>query len=120
MYKQRDIVLVPFPYSDLSSSKKRPVLILSNDDYNQTYDDVVVSAITSSFKNDRYALALTNDDLEIGLLPEQSAVKAHKIFTIAQSQILRKFGVVKRTYFQTVVEKITTLVSAEPSPIGEN
>jgi len=32
MYKQKEIVLVPFPYSDLSSSKKRPVLIVSNED----------------------------------------------------------------------------------------
>lgn len=34
MYKQGDILLISIPFSDLSSNKKRPVLVLSNDDYN--------------------------------------------------------------------------------------
>jgi len=42
MYDQREIVLVPFPYSDLSSIKRRPVFIVSNNDYNTTHNDVVV------------------------------------------------------------------------------
>ena len=54
MYKQREIVLVPFPYSDLSSTKRRPVLIVSNDDYNQMFQDVVVCVITSNQQTDDY------------------------------------------------------------------
>lgn len=34
MYKQRDIVLIPTPFTDLSSNKKRPVIIISNDSKN--------------------------------------------------------------------------------------
>ena len=56
MYKQREIVLVPFPFSDLSSAKKRPVLIISNNDYNQRFDDVVVCVITSTLQKDDYSM----------------------------------------------------------------
>jgi mRNA-degrading endonuclease toxin of MazEF toxin-antitoxin module len=55
-YKQREIILVPFPYSDLSSSKRRPVLVVSNDDYNQHFQDVVVCVITSNLHTDEYSV----------------------------------------------------------------
>ena len=75
MYKQREIVLVPFPYSDLSSTKRRPVLIVSNDDYNGKYSDVVVAVISSKIRpEDAYSIFLSNDDLDYGFLPEESAV----------------------------------------------
>jgi mRNA-degrading endonuclease toxin of MazEF toxin-antitoxin module len=45
MHKQGDIVLIPVPFTDLSNKKQRPVLIISNDDYNQMTDDVLVVAI---------------------------------------------------------------------------
>ena len=46
MFKQRDIVLIPF--TNLSSNKRRPVVIISNDSYNQANFDIVVVAITSN------------------------------------------------------------------------
>ncbi|MCL2158162.1 MAG: type II toxin-antitoxin system PemK/MazF family toxin [Oscillospiraceae bacterium] len=48
MYKQGDIVLIPIPFTDLSSAKKRPVLILSSDHYNNDTSDLIVAAITSN------------------------------------------------------------------------
>ncbi len=44
MPKQRDIVLVPIPFTDLSSTRRRPVIVISNDEYNRTTADVVVEA----------------------------------------------------------------------------
>ena len=38
MYKQRDIVLIPFPYSDLSGAKQRPALIISNKNLSKSQD----------------------------------------------------------------------------------
>ena len=109
-YKQREIVLVPFPYSDLSASKKRPVLIVSNDDFNNKFEDVVVCVITSDVYKDIYSLQLRNEDLEMGMLPEQSVVKAHKLFSIHKSKIIRKFSVVNEKYFAEVEKLITELV----------
>lgn len=92
-YKQGEIVLVPFPYSDLSGSKKRPVLVVSNDVYNASFPDIVVAAITSKIGNaDAYSLALESKDLEIGQLPESSLIRVHKLFTVEQSRILRRFS----------------------------
>jgi mRNA interferase MazF len=97
--RQKDIVLVPFPYSDLSSSKRRPVLVVSNDDYNRRFHDVLVCVITSSPRKDAYSLDIENDDLEIGVIPERSLVKAHKLFTIHQDKVIKKFSVVKDDFF---------------------
>ena len=47
MYNQGDILLVPLPFTDLSSQKRRPVLVLSKDDYNSVADDLIVVAIIS-------------------------------------------------------------------------
>ena len=109
-YKQREIVLVPFPYSDLSSTKRRPVLIVSNDDYNQTFPDVVVCVITGNLHNDGYSIELENEDLEIGMLPESSIVKAHKLFTNHQDKIIKKFSLVTGEYFEKVADKIKHLI----------
>ena len=46
MYNQGDILLVPLPFTDLSSQKRRPVLVLSKDDYNNVADDLIVAAIS--------------------------------------------------------------------------
>ena len=46
-YRRGDIVLVPFPFTDLSSTKKRPALVVSPDKFNEHAQDVVLVAITS-------------------------------------------------------------------------
>ncbi|MCL2284885.1 MAG: type II toxin-antitoxin system PemK/MazF family toxin [Firmicutes bacterium] len=53
-YSQGDILLIPIPFTDLSTSKKRPVLVLSNSDYNKTADDLIVAAITSNLDDKPY------------------------------------------------------------------
>ena len=46
-YRRGDIVLVSFPFTDLSSSKRRPALVISPDAFNKRGQDVVLAAITS-------------------------------------------------------------------------
>jgi mRNA interferase MazF len=46
-YKQWDIVLVPFPFTDLSTTKKRPGLIISPNEYNKS-NDIIIAFITSN------------------------------------------------------------------------
>jgi mRNA-degrading endonuclease toxin of MazEF toxin-antitoxin module len=46
--KHGDIVLIPIPFTDRSSQKQRPVIVISNDEYTSTAPDLVVVAITSN------------------------------------------------------------------------
>ena len=113
MYKQRQIVLVPFPYSDLSSTKRWPVLIVSNDSYNKTFNDGLVCVITSNLRKDEYSVSFRTMILRSGVLPESSVVKSHKLFTIHKDKIIKTFSLVKEELFNQVNEKIKHLI--EPS-----
>ncbi|HEY5462303.1 MAG TPA: type II toxin-antitoxin system PemK/MazF family toxin [Hanamia sp.] len=110
MYNQREIILVPFPYSNLSSSKRRPVIIISNNYYNKHYPDILIAVITSNLYKDDYSVNLNNDDLELGMLPEQSIIKCHKLFTIEQSQVLKRFSIVNEKKFDEVVVLLNKLI----------
>ena len=46
-YRQGDIVLVSFPFTDLTSSKRRPALVLSPDSFNAAGEDLVLAAVPS-------------------------------------------------------------------------
>lgn len=47
-YERGDVVLVPFPFSDLSRTKRRPALVISSDAYNRVSNDIVIAQITSN------------------------------------------------------------------------
>ena len=64
MIQQRDILLLPFPFSDLAGNKVRPVLALSNDSFNNISGDIIVCAITSKFGKEKYSIYISNKDLE--------------------------------------------------------
>lgn len=113
IYNQREIVLVPFPYSDLTAIKKRPVLIISNNKFNKENDDVVVAAITSKTFSDEYSVAIIDQDLEFGILPEDSVIKTAKLFTVSKSRIVKKFSIINNITFQKVTSKIEKLIASE-------
>jgi len=79
MYKQGDIVLIPFPFSDLSSTKLRPVLVLSNAEYNRSQHDILTAAITSNVIERDYLISLKSEDLEQGQLKLESGIRTDKI-----------------------------------------
>ena len=110
MYKQGEILLIPLPFTDLSSHKKRPVLVLSNNKYNLTTDDVIVAAITSNVDRKPYIVPLTNNDLSRGKLEVDSCIRADKIYTLSQNIIIKSFGQVKVGVLNTVKEKINRLM----------
>lgn len=104
--KQRDIVLVNFPFSDQSGEKIRPALVISNNEFNSSGEDVVVCAITGVLKINKYSLIIDKEDIEDGVLYDKSLVKAETILKRKKSLIIKKIAAIKKSTF----EKIQTLI----------
>lgn len=97
-----DVVVLPFPFSDLSSSKKRPALVIAN----LPGEDIILCQITSKIRSDEYSLTLTESDFKQGGLKLMSAIKPQRIFTAARSIILYKVGSLKELKIKEVEEEI--------------
>ncbi len=110
IYEQRDIVLIPFPYSDLTGAKKRPALIISNSQINKG-EDRICCLITS--KNQHEGLVLSKKNLSGGDLPFQSWVKPQRLFTISAKIMNKKLGKVTKEYHDHIVALVNTFVAKE-------
>jgi mRNA interferase MazF len=88
-YEQGDIVVVPFPFTDLSEVKQRPVFILSKKNASL---DVITCGITSHLKDTENSILITSDQLASGEIPTTSRIKVDKLFTLESSIILKKIG----------------------------
>lgn len=106
--KQRDIVLIPVPFTDLSSAKRWPVLVLSSDAHNRSSPDVMVAAITSNFAATTAGLIIDTPDMEIGALPHRSLVRADKIYTLSQTLIVKSYGRLN----QRALDDVLTILDA--------
>jgi mRNA interferase MazF len=75
-FKQGQIVLIPFPFTDLTTTKQRPALIISSDHYNSTHPDVILAAITSQVpkKLQPYDYLLTGRIQKMAGLPKTSII----------------------------------------------
>ena len=110
MYSQGDILLIPLPFTDLSSHKQRPVLVLSKQHYNDTADDLIVAAITSNIDSKPYVVLFSNSDMTDGFLKTISCVRADKIYTLSQNIVIKHFGKVKPEIIKAVKEKLFAIM----------
>jgi mRNA interferase MazF len=108
--KQRDIILIKFPFSDLSGAKVRPALVISKNQYNKDKLDCVVLAMTSNLSQSEYKVIVESKDLDNGSLPVKSAVRVDKPFSISQSKILKIQGKLKETKFKAIENIILKLI----------
>lgn len=110
MYKQREIVLVPFPYSDLTASKQRPALIISNSLVNRS-EDRICCLITSNFMNG--GILIETKNFENGKLPFKSWVKVNRIFSVNEKIIRRKLCVIKKDFHNKLIGEINKILALE-------
>lgn len=111
MPEQGDIVLIPIPFTDLSSQKQRPVIVISNNSYNLKTNDVIVVAMTSNPQAVDYSFALTSSDLEKGALNRPGKVRVDKIYTLSQAIVAKSFGRVNAATLDHIRETLKELVA---------
>lgn len=101
-----DVVVLNFPFSDLSGTKRRPALVLANLDDN----DIILCQITSRASDVKYAVRLGKNDFEKGSLSIESAIRPNKIFTADKRLIAYVACKVTQEKLLEVVDMLSTII----------
>lgn len=97
-----NVVVVPFPFSDLTQAKRRPALVVAV----LQGDDLILCQITSRLVLDQYAIPLETDDFSSGNLRQSSNIRPNRLFTADQQIILSKVGQLKFEKLDEAIMKI--------------
>lgn len=103
-----DVVVLPFPFSDLSSSKRRPALVVTQ----LRGDDVILCQITSSAKDDGYSINLKGEDFLQGGLDRDSNVRPNRLFTADSHIVAYCTGKLSAAKIDEVVNKIIQIIQS--------
>ena len=116
-YKQGDIIFIPYPFTDLSGTKKRPVIIISKNEINSP--NFIAAKITSVIRNDKFSFELKEQNLTIPLKKE-SEVRTNEIFTVHKSLILRKFTNLHEISLSNLTDAIISHIETDNKKIIQN
>jgi len=100
-----EVVILPFPYSDLSKSKRRPALVLAS----LSGDDVILCMITGNTP-DSYAVELSTTDFETGNLKKPSNIRPNRIFTADSNIIEYAAGKLRLEKINEVINQIISIL----------
>lgn len=100
------VVIINFPFSDLSASKKRPALVVA--DWGSI--DVILAQITSVAYQDRYAIDLYDEDFKNGALKKTSFIRPNKLFTADKTTFLQIIGGLNDNKIKEVIDKIHAII----------
>jgi len=101
-----DVVVVPFPFSDLSGSKRRPALVISQ----LRGDDVILCQITTPKRLDGYSINLSGTDFICGSIDHQSVIRPNRLFTADSNKIIRSAGKLSPKKVVEVIEKLIEII----------
>ncbi len=85
-----DVVVIPFPFTDLSSSKKRPAIVLA----------------------DINAIPLLTTDFQSGSLQQNSNIRPNKIFTLDETLVIYKIGHLTQSKIDEYVKKVCNIIKS--------
>ena len=103
-----DVVVVPFPFSDLTRAKRRPALVLAELDA----DDRILCQITSQDVRDRYAIELDDRDFRDGGLKRKSNIHPSRVFTCDTHIILYRAGRLKPEKTNKVIKGLIKILQS--------
>jgi mRNA interferase MazF len=106
------VVLVPFPFSDLSQAKLRPAIVLAD----VGRDDWILCQITSTPYGDPRAIALVDDDFATGSLRIASYARPGKLFTAHRRLMVTHIGQLKLPPQQNIVDAIIHILRSSIKP----
>lgn len=103
-----DVVVIPFPFTDLSSSKKRPAVVLADIKGN----DYFMLQITSQNIKDNYAIPLLTTDFQSGSLQKNSNIRPNKVFTLDETLVIYKIGHLTQSKIDECVKKVCNIIKS--------
>ena len=101
-----DIVVVPFPFSDLTNAKRRPAFILAV----LPGDDIILCQITSREIKDDFSIKLEKGDFNEGSLPVESNVRPNRLFTADRNIVLYKIAQLNHGKIDKIITKIIDII----------
>lgn len=101
-----DVVVVPFPFSDLTNAKRRPALVIAE----LSKNDLMLCLITSQPANDDYTTSIEDDDFETGSLNRVSYVKSNRVFTANEKIIAYKAAKLKPEKLTEIITKLIAIL----------
>jgi len=103
-----DVVVIPFPFSDLTSTKRRPALVIAA----LRGDDVILCQITSKEVSDYYAIPLSMQEFKEGSLHLDSNIRPNRLFTADESIIVYKAGSLIKEKVNAVIDMVFEILKA--------
>lgn len=101
-----DVVVVPFPFADLSGVKLRPALVAAT----LLGEDTLLCLITSKDREDAYSVKLEEQDFAEGKLALSSVIRPNRLFGAEKSIIKYKVGCVNEAKAKEVEEKLVAML----------
>ena len=101
------IVTINFPFSDLSTTKRRPALVLAN----VKKGDVILCQITSKPYSDPAAIVITPNDFNQGTLKRESFARPGKLFMAHQSIICQEIATITAEKFNEIIQRLHQILS---------
>jgi mRNA interferase MazF len=107
-YSRGEIVWVKFPFSDTTTTKLRPALIISNDLVNRT-GDYLMMQVTSKLRNNNLSCSIMATDYSGSPLLKQSELRLHKVFILNESLIAGGLTNVSGAFMKSVIASLIKL-----------